>query len=178
MMPIGHLLRDKKGVISRSAELQDLLSIPGWCQIIRTGFLLSSCLWVPSLCQNFHLRTRLLCSLKNSSSLMNRVYCIHIPGLEPMETWNPWKQNPRKPRNRIPGLRGSHRESRNLIFNKNLGDFYDQANLESSKEFIHLSIHFLIFKMGIRDLHGGPVVKTQGARVQSLGRELDPTGHN
>ena len=89
MMPIGHLLRDKKGVISRSAELQDLLSIPGRCQIIRTGFLLSSCLWVPSLCQNFHLRTRLLCSLKNSSSLMNRVYCIHIPGLEPTETWIP-----------------------------------------------------------------------------------------
>ena len=68
--------------------------------------------------------------------------------------------SPQKPRNRIPGVRGSHRECRNLIFNKNLGDFYDQANPQSSKEFIHLSIHFLIFEMGIRDFHGGPVVKT------------------
>ena len=87
IMPIGHLLRDKKGVLSRSAWCQDLLSIPSPCQIIRTGFLLRSCLWVPSLGQNFHLRTRLLFSLKkNSSNLMNRVYCVHIPELEPTET--------------------------------------------------------------------------------------------
>ena len=61
---------------------------------------------------------------------MGGLCCIYIPGLEPTETY--W--------NRIPGVRGSDGESRNLIFNKNLGDFYDQANLESSNG-IHASIY-------------------------------------
>ena len=60
-------------------------------------------------------------SLKNSPDLVIRLYCVQVPGLEATKTYG----------KRILRVGGSCGEPRNLVFCKNLGDFYDQANLEN-----------------------------------------------
>ena len=96
----------------------DLLESPHW--IMETGFILSSCLWLSSLGQNFYLRNRpLLSSSKQTNKHPHQtwwedsiVYSWH--------GWSPLKHTEIE----FPGLEGLW-EFRNQSFNKNLGDLYD-----------------------------------------------------